>query len=592
MKFHILAIACLLVVGLVPSAADAQNYKTSDGHDFSVSLKAEKPTIMLGETTFLYFEVKNLSETRLAFSDGGDYRNNIGRPDSYGVTVVREDGKSVPQPEVTLSMGGLIGMQRVPVNGNYVEKLFVPHWATFEEPGKYIVTVTKALGISGKEPSLSGQTSSVTTVATTSLTVIKTDNDRLGAVIRDTGTKMLTEKERDEARHCFRLLQFIKDPRTIEYWIKAVRIYSQDPNADAFHSFAQTPRILANYDVPETWAELRSAMKSKSERVRLDVADALSLSDNEQALALLVSMQDDPYYFVRLRVVQRLAKEKTDAATDVLLKLLNDKNQDVWESAESELKARNKMPDGLPLRPLSALTCSVRQVNAVKTMQSLGGDNPGTTGSGGIFLGGETCEKVLNAFVSELSERRSTSDMMGEAWVLYQIGDTYRNARRYQQARDNYALALPLFRTLKNVDAEGEILSNLAVVSESMNNAADAAGYLNQELELVRRSSDDSVRGNEGMLLDRLASAYFTLGDNVKAMDFLVKRLEWETKQKSEYGQFIALRELGKGYERIGKKTEALASYERALVFIDAFSGFFSKDDKIKQLKADIQRLK
>ena len=590
MKLHLLAIACLLVVGLVPSVAKGQNYKTPDGYEFSVSLKAEKPTIMLGETTFLDFEVKNLSDTRLAFRDGGDYRNNIGRPDSYGVTVVREDGKSVPQPKVTMWMGGLIGMQTVPVNGNYIESLFVPHWATFEEPGKYTITVTKSLGISGKEPSLWGEIPWVKTLVTTSLTVIKTDNARLGSVIRDIGTSMLYNPEREIARDDLRLLQFIRDPRTIEYWIKAVQVYSEDPDADAFHKYAQTPQILARYNTPEVWTELRSAMKSKSENVRSDVADAFSDSDDKQALPLLVSMQDDPFSSVRRRVVWRLAKEKNDAATDVLLKLLNDKNQDVWEAAESELKARNKMPS-LPLRPLSALTCSVRQVKAVKTMQNGDDGGSGTAGSSGIFLGGKSCEEVLNAFTAELSERRSTGDMMGEAWVLYQIGDTYRDSRRYQQARDNYALALPLFRTLKNVAAEGEILSNLAGVSESMNNSADAVGYLNQELALVRSSSNKVVRGDEGRLLDRIASSYFALGDNSRGLDFLIKRLDWETKQEGKYGQFLALKELGKGYEKIGKKTESLASYERALAFAKGFT-FFSMDDEIKQLTDEIRRLK
>lgn len=593
MKLYMLAMACLLLAGLVPSSASGQNYRTIDGHDFSVSLKADKPTIMLGETTFLSFEVKNLSDTRLSFGDGGDYRNNIGRPESYKVTVVRDDGRSVPQPKVTMWMGGLYGAQYVPVNGNYVRKLFLPHWATFEEPGTYTVTVTRTLGITGRDFSVKArsdsETRSITTKATTTLKVTETDNDKLGSVIRDNGNRMLNAS--DDARDYVQLLEFIKDPRTIEYWIKAVHVYSQDPNASAFHSFAQTPQILASYDSPEAWGELRSAMKSKSENVRFDIVNAFSDSDNQQALPLLVRMQDDPYWFVRLRVAQRLANEKNDAATEVLLRLLNDNNQHVWEAAEMELKARNKMPN-LPLRPLSSLTCSVRQVQAVKTMQGGGGGNSGTSGSGGSFLGGETCEKVLNAFVAELSERRSTSDMMGEAWVLYQIGDTYRDSRRYQQARDNYALALPLFRTLKNVDAERDVLSDLAVVSEFMNNLTDSVQYLDQELVLVRSSSNESVRDDEGRILDRIASAYFTLGDNVKAMDFLLKRLDWETKKEGKYGQFIALRELGKGYERIGNKADALRSYEKALVLIKSYDSFFSKDDEIKQLTADIQRLK
>ncbi len=585
------------------SSAGGQNYRTSDGHDFSVSLKADKPTIMLGETTFLFFEIKNLSDTRLSFGDGGDYRNNIGRPDSYRVTVVRDDGKSVPQPKVTFSTGGLYGSQPVPVGGSYVRKLFVPHWATFEEPGTYTVTVTRTLGITGKEPSLrffgDDKTPSITTKATTSLTVIKTEDERLGAVIRDTGTRMLNESDRDATRDYLQLLEFIKDLRTITYWIKAVHIYSLEPNADAFHRFAQTPRVLATYDAPEAWAELKSAMKSKSDKVRLDVADALSSSSNEQALSLLLTMQDDPYWFVRLRVAQRLNKEKGDAATAVLLKLLNDQNQDVWESAERALKERNKMPEDFPQRPLSSLTCPVRQVNSVKTMQTIGGEDPGTSGSSGVFLGGETCEKVLKAFEAELTERRSANDVLGEAWVLYQIGDSYRDARRYQQAHDNYLLALPLFRALKNVEAERGVLSDLASVSTSVSRYADALKYLQEELSLVRSSSNKSVRGDEGRILDRMSDLHFLLGDKVAGINFLLKRLDWETEKKSDYGQFIALKALGKGYERIGKKSEALASYEKALVCLKSYSkpsmreslGDFL-DDQIKELMADIQRLK
>jgi tetratricopeptide (TPR) repeat protein len=586
MKAKIFTIACVLVVGLVPSAVEGQNYNTTDGHDFSVSLKADKPTIMLGETTFLAFEVKNLSDTRLAFGDGGDYRNNIGRPESYRVTVIRDDGKSVPQPKVTMSTGGLYGMQTIPFNGSYVRELFVPHWATFEEPGTYTVTVTRTLGISGKEPSLErfsgGETPSITTTASTLLTVIKTDNDRLGDVIREIGTRMLNESDRENARDAVQLLEFIKDPRTIDYWIKAVHLYSQDSDADGFHRFAQTPGVLARYDAPQAWAELRSAMNSKSDNVRLDVADAFSFSHNEQALPLLVSMQDDPYWFVRLRVAQRLDKEKNDAATEVLLKLLNDQNQEVWETAESALKACNKMPKDLPLRPLSALNCSVRQVQAVRTMQS-----------GGSFLGVK-CDVALKAFQTELSEQRAVNNMLGEAWVLYQIGDIYRDARRYQEARDDYELALPLFRTLKNVDAQRELFSELAGVCESLKKYGDALKYFDEELSLVRSSSNKFVRSDEGRILDRISDAEFALGDDAAGIDFLLKRLNWETAQKSDYGQFTTLKALGKAYEKIGKEREALESYERALVISKTLFRFSddSLDDDIKQLKASIQRLK
>ena len=67
-------------------------------------------------------------------------------------------------------------------------------------------------------------------------------------------------------------------------------------------------------------------------------------------------------------------------------------------------------------------------------MQTLGGNSPGTAGSGGVFLGGVACDDALKAFLTELSDQRTSNNTLGEAWVLYQIGDIYRDARRFQQA--------------------------------------------------------------------------------------------------------------------------------------------------------------
>jgi tetratricopeptide (TPR) repeat protein len=213
--------------------------------------------------------------------------------------------------------------------------------------------------------------------------------------------------------------------------------------------------------------------------------------------------------------------------------------------------------------------------------------------SGGSFLGVK-CDVALKAFQTELSEQRAVNNMLGEAWVLYQIGDIYRDARRYQEARDDYELALPLFRTLKNVDAQRELFSELAGVCESLKKYGDALKYFDEELSLVRSSSNKFVRSDEGRILDRISDAEFALGDDAAGIDFLLKRLNWETAQKSDYGQFTTLKALGKAYEKIGKEREALESYERALVISKTLFRFSddSLDDDIKQLKASIQRLK
>ena len=151
------------------------------------------------------------------------------------------------------------------------------------------------------------------------------------------------------------------------------------------------------------------------------------------------------------------------------------------------------------------------------------------------------------------------------------------------------SLRFSLFGKLKNVDAQRELFSELATVSELLKKYGDALKYLDEELSLVRSSSNKSIRSDEGRILDRKSDLHFIMGDDAAGIDFLLKRLDWETGQKSHYGQFIALKALGKAYERIGNKAEALASYERALALRKSLTGFLDDLSDTKELTADIE---
>ena len=350
-------LGCMIVFLSVPGWA--QKYETSDGKEFSVNVRPEKEVLMFGETTFLIFEVKNHSKNDLYFGDGGDYRNNIGRPERYRVKVVREDGKPVPQPNVTISTGGLIGGQTVPAGGSYIRRLFLPHWATFEGTGTYEISVERSLEIRAKadtpEELRGGKRGfrSIATTARTKLSIVETDKDKLGALITELGDRLISETDGSAARDLFLLLQFINDDRTIKYWIEVLRIYSSSSDREAADKYGETPLVLARYNTPESMAALEDATKSQNEDVRLDVADALRISSNPRAIKLLMSMRGDSYWLVRLRVAQALDKITTDESTEILIGMLTDNNKSVWESAENSLKARGKMPNEVPLLDLS-----------------------------------------------------------------------------------------------------------------------------------------------------------------------------------------------------------------------------------------------
>jgi hypothetical protein len=126
-----------------------QTYSVN-GALIEVSLQPDKPVIMLGEPIHLSFIVRNLSKTDLTFSEGGDYRNQLGRPESYDVRAVRSDGKLVSKP-VLFSRGGLVSGVKAPAGGAATRDLFLPHWAPFEETGIYTITCKRTLSFVGSD---------------------------------------------------------------------------------------------------------------------------------------------------------------------------------------------------------------------------------------------------------------------------------------------------------------------------------------------------------------------------------------------------------------------------------------------------------
>jgi tetratricopeptide (TPR) repeat protein len=90
-----------------------------------------------------------------------------------------------------------------------------------------------------------------------------------------------------------------------------------------------------------------------------------------------------------------------------------------------------------------------------------------------------------------------------------------------------------------------------------------------------------------------MSKVHFSLGDDASGIEFLLKRLDWEIQDKSDYGQYITLKALGKAYERSGKKPEALAAYDKALLLSKSLIDFWgTRGNEIDELKAALQRLR
>lgn len=349
--FRIVALSALVLTTslfLFYTPAQGQTYSVN-GAPIEVSILPEKSVIMLGEPIHLSFIVRNLSETDLRFSEGGDYRNRLGRPESYDVRAVRSDGMQVPQPEIPIGRGGIVSSVRAPAGGGATIQLFLPHWAPFEETGIYTITCKRTLHFSDSEESLS-QGVSVPVQTSVQIEVVKSNHEKMGKIIEKLGAEMFGE-DKEKARLASQSLDYINDERAVPYLVKGV-----DP--DDYNLTLSSLRSLSKYNTDSAIRGIKRGMSvsheemrevanrstaiSTAENVRVAAAQALAESKHPEAIPLLMSMRKDNYWGVRLTVVQALSRLRTPEAIPILQEMSKDGNEYVSREANKYISSKEK----------------------------------------------------------------------------------------------------------------------------------------------------------------------------------------------------------------------------------------------------------
>jgi hypothetical protein len=320
------------------------------GVKFDVTAAADKPTVMLGEPTYVSFKVANRTGRNLLVMVGGDYRNRLGRPESFKVDVVGADGKKVPQPDAGPGMGGITSAQKLPANGAYTFRLFLPNWATFERPGRYTLTIRRRLELvpdDGGDP-FRRKPDVVDVSATATVTVVPTDPVRLGKVIARLGDRMLDRTDSDRAERAEKMLAAINDVRVVPYFAALAAVphssprfaacgplgrYQTDEAFEALKKLAGT----TGADIRASATTLKLA-ETSADGVRHAAAHALAGSPHPKAIPFLWTMANDRYYGVRLTVLQKAAEMRTPEALDILLRMSCDQNETVRNEALRYLK--------------------------------------------------------------------------------------------------------------------------------------------------------------------------------------------------------------------------------------------------------------
>lgn len=316
-----------------------------------VTVAPDRPEILLGEPTWLSFTVKNLSGENLQLLVGGDYGNELGRPSLFNVKTTRSDGKWVSQPEAGPASGGLIGPQDLPAGGQYVFRLFVPHWATFVETGTYTIACQRTLQL--LRPIAPGadlkkvDTTDVTVDARTTLVVQPRDAAKLGERIAALGETMVRaggEKPGDEATI---MMSWIDDPRVVPYFRRAFAIRSYALKFIAVQVLARfgTDEALEGLKVATRAAatdfdvEAGDAAAELAARIRANAAGALGRCKHPRAKDALIALRRDPAEEVRLAVLRALARMPSAEAAPLVQEMTRDPSARVSEEAKRQLTA-------------------------------------------------------------------------------------------------------------------------------------------------------------------------------------------------------------------------------------------------------------
>jgi RNA polymerase sigma factor (sigma-70 family) len=335
---------------------DQSDKPRATGARIDAAAVPDKAEIMLGEPSYLSFKVANHSDRNLRILVGGDYRNRLGRPNSFKVEVVGADGKKVPQPDSGFDMGGITGAQKLPARGEYLFRLFLPHWATFEKPGRYTFTIRRKLELFPDDESdpFRSKAEVIDVTATATVTVVATDPVKLGKLITELGSKMFdrtTVEQADQADEAQRILAAIEDERVIPYFAELAQkphFASRLAACAPLGRFKNDEALEALKKLAGTTAEIRDSAttleiaESSADNVRQAAVHAIAGSPHPKAMALLWTFADDRYYGVRLTVLHRAAELNTPEARAVIEKMTSDSNEAVRKEAIRYLKERSR----------------------------------------------------------------------------------------------------------------------------------------------------------------------------------------------------------------------------------------------------------
>jgi hypothetical protein len=245
--------------------------------------------------------------------------------------------------------GGPFGPQRLPAKGSYTFRLFLPHWAAFEETGTYSIIAGRILKLSKYTPHRwdpNEKTTDVPTQARATIVVVPQDRKKMGEVIAALGRRLLGPPT-DETASAGRMLSYIQDERVIPHFIKALETRGYEQKFTALGAlarfnddaaFAALQRGFETKGQDIGWTTTPEVAAKLAENIRITAAAALAQSPHPGAVPFLLSKRHDACEGVRMTVLHRVGKMKAEEAIPILREMTQDESQLIRAEAQRYLK--------------------------------------------------------------------------------------------------------------------------------------------------------------------------------------------------------------------------------------------------------------
>jgi CHAT domain-containing protein len=171
-------------------------------------------------------------------------------------------------------------------------------------------------------------------------------------------------------------------------------------------------------------------------------------------------------------------------------------------------------------------------------------------------------EEALTYFNQALPVWREVGEQGGEALTLNNMGRAYADLGQKQKSLDFYNQALTIWRAIGNRQGEAMTLNNIGRLYRDLGQQQTALDYYNQALPIWREVES---RSGEGLALNDIGRAYADMGQPQKALDYSNQALPIWRETGNRRGEAMTLNNIGRDYTDLGEMDKALEFDNQAL---------------------------